>query len=59
MILFGICHILAPYFFAPNLYFTQSSIIFDQKSKKLRFFLLIKKTFITFAVAFKPRWRNR
>ena len=59
MKLFGISLIFSPHFYYCHPYFIQKCIIFSQKSKKQRIFLLNIKTFTTFADAFKPRWRNR
>ena len=59
MKLFGISLIFSLHFFCYHPHFVQKNIIFSQKSKKQRIFLLNIKTFTTFADAFKPRWRNR
>lgn len=59
MNLFGISFIIAPYFYTLLCEKSKNRLIFMPKSKKQHIFLLIIKTFTTFALAFKPRWRNR
>lgn len=59
MNLFEISHILPQHFYASHHKNSKIYTILRLKSKKQLIFLLTQKTFTIFALAFKPRWRNR